>query len=1066
MESKIDVFIDKDGAKYKKKKLNLENTLAVIRKELKLSENIFFITKDDYPVDIEDEEETKLNEILIVKNSANYLNLKTNTCNIVMINVFLNNEKIYFGSYTSSILIKDLEKDYKNLLPEDAILQSQGYPMDPEDYEDKKVIDFLENNNLFYVTKNINKKEAKNITQKETEDDSFTKGIEANFEMNKSDDSEEIINIKIGQENKIKKLKKIDKLNDIREILKKELNFRFKFLFNKTALEENEEDKWTINDILKEEDNQKIIYIQNCEKEDILQEETKTIKFYDFKNPENLLIKCKLNINQNLEGVRDAISDSIIKDFKFMKKKEEIDEDEESDIILKTIIKQNSVKLKIIDEEKMNNNQKTMIKFKLNDKELFANKIDHNLTLFEIRNDEKNMIPKEAVFIKDGFKVTNEKNTKIGDILKDGEFILLKDEIEEKDLSTPQNNVNQKKKYEIYLNEKLIKTFSLKEDTTLEEMRKYLSTSIKDNDLFITSDNSEIPLETESSWTLKDFGNDETNKIYIKTMKEPEPEKPEIILNKPIEGSIPLCTESSLTIYQYPNKEFNDMEKNMCKTIMAVGETGSGKTTLLNSFLNYLMDIKYEDKFRYKIIVENENKKKKGASMTDFVNIYYIRTQKQELKYLRIVDTPGFGDTRGPEYDKKIIDMIRETFTNKCNSINAICFVAKSTETRLTDFQKYIFAQVMSLFGNDVGENFIAMLTFSDGQIPNIVQSLESEESVFYPIKMQIEDPWYLKFNNSAMFCGTDERFTKNFWDLAMAMYTTFYQKLLKLPQKSLVLSKEVLELRKQLETTIVGLRPRLDKSLTIMENMRNEIAFIKANKDKIDQFKDFNYKFKEPKVTKKNLEQGHYTSNCLICNYTCHYPCYINNDNNKNRCSAMKNGFCTVCQNKCKWDQHKNLNFIYIYEEVEKIKTSEELKKKYVESSSKLKKSEQILQGLEKEFLEILTDCYNIADTIKSCVEKLKEISLCKNPNESFEDYITNCIMNEEREKKPGYEKRIKGFELLKKTNEEIIRAFKGQSIYENLEKFKEYIFNEKKELVKLYEKEEKKEDSKCSIF
>lgn len=54
----------------------------------------------------------------------------------------------------------------------------------------------------------------------------------------------------------------------------------------------------------------------------------------------------------------------------------------------------------------------------------------------------------------------------------------------------------------------------------------------------------------------------------------------------------------------------------------------------------------------------------------------------------------------------------------------------------------------------------------------------------------------------------------------------------------------------------------------------------------------------------------------------------------------------------------------------------------------------------MEDDFLNILTDCYKNAEEIKRCVEKLKEDSLCKNPNENFEEYIKNCIINEEREK------------------------------------------------------------------
>ena len=38
---------------------------------------------------------------------------------------------------------------------------------------------------------------------------------------------------------------------------------------------------------------------------------------------------------------------------------------------------------------------------------------------------------------------------------------------------------------------------------------------------------------------------------------------------------------------------------------MVVGQTGSSKTTLIDSFINYLLGIKLEDNFRYKIINED-----------------------------------------------------------------------------------------------------------------------------------------------------------------------------------------------------------------------------------------------------------------------------------------------------------------------------------------------------------------------------------------------------------------------------------------------------------------------------
>ena len=904
----------------------------------------------------------------------------------------------------------------------------------------------------------------------EEEEDKSGKSLENFSENDKSEENgEEKVKIKIGQQTKIKKLKLSEKLNVLREDLKKEIPFRFKFLDNDITLEENEETKWTIKDILSKENDSKIINIENCEIDNNnkgMNVKTKNIKFYSNKK---YLFKKKLDINQTLENIRENICQNITGEFRFIKKKLEIEEDEESEYTLKDIMKEDAVNLKLNNDSPKDNieEKNTFIKFKLNGKELFANKINHNSTLFEVRRNF-DVIPKNAQFLKDNFGILDERGTIIKDILKDNEYIYLRtDEEEDKKNYPPPPEVKEKLiKYKIYVNGKFLKFSQHKESTTLDDIRNLLLTTISNKEVFFNEDEEEIAIDTEDQWTLKDYCSKEP-KIYIKTIKTQEPEKKEEKLdklNEPIKGSVKISEENNLYIYKYPNIPFTDNEKIGVKTIMVVGETGSGKTTLLNSFLNYLMGIKYEDTFRYKIINEDSKNKKPGGSVTDNVNIYYIRSIFKDIPFVRIVDTPGFGDTRGIIFDKKIIDMIREAFTKNCETINAICFVAKSNETRLTDFQKYIFGQVMGLFGNDVGENFIAMLTFSDGQIPNIVSSLESKESIFYQIREQIQDPWYLTFNNSAVFNSVQQRFSKSFWDLGMDSYGSFVRKLKMLPDKSLLLSRKVLDLRKQLETTIIGLRPQLDKSLGIMENMRKEIAFVKANRDKIDQFKDFNYKYKEPKVTKKQLKQGQYTSNCIVCNYTCHYPCYIPDNNNKMNCSAMRNRVCTVCKNKCKWDQHKNLDFIFVYEEIEKTKTSEDLRKKYVESTSKLKQSEQIIKGLEADFLKILKECYKNAEEIKKCVEELKKNSLCKNPNESFEDYINNCIIKEETEKSPGYQDRIKGYEMLKDTNDKIIKAFKGQNIFDNLDKFKDYLAKEKQEFSQFFDEE--KDSKKCIIF
>jgi len=80
---------------------------------------------------------------------------------------------------------------------------------------------------------------------------------------------------------------------------------------------------------------------------------------------------------------------------------------------------------------------------------------------------------------------------------------------------------------------------------------------------------------------------------------------------------------------------------------------------------------------------------------------------------LRIVDTQGFGDTKGINEDEKITLAIKESFMNELNSLNAVLFVVKSSDTRLTIHQKYVFNSIISLFGKDIQNNFLSISNIS-----------------------------------------------------------------------------------------------------------------------------------------------------------------------------------------------------------------------------------------------------------------------------------------------------------------------------------------------------------------
>ena len=149
--------------------------------------------------------------------------------------------------------------------------------------------------------------------------------------------------------------------------------------------------------------------------------------------------------------------------------------------------------------------------------------------------------------------------------------------------------------------------------------------------------------------------------------------------------------------------------------------------------------------------------------------------------------------------------------------------MAQSFNSRLTINQKYIYTSILNLFSEDVKENFILMLTFCDGAKPPIVNTLEDPNSVLNQLISCIEKPWYYKFNNSAIFTDKveEEPFTRMFFEINMKSFEEFKQRLIKMPKKSLIQTKQVLEERNKLEKYSEILTKKLNEGIDKVNHIK-----------------------------------------------------------------------------------------------------------------------------------------------------------------------------------------------------------------------------------------------------
>lgn len=163
----------------------------------------------------------------------------------------------------------------------------------------------------------------------------------------------------------------------------------------------------------------------------------------------------------------------------------------------------------------------------------------------------------------------------------------------------------------------------------------------------------------------------------------------------------------------------------------------------INAFFNLIKGVKLEDNYRVYLI--HEDPKKKGESMTDGLHLYYLRDY--EGKPIIIIDSQGFGDTRGISKDIDLNKAFQYVFSNIIDHINAVCFIAKATEARLPADTKYIISCVTSLFSEDIIPNMFILathpddFTFEDG--PKFIESIEADKNFSIIMNKMREQYWY-----------------------------------------------------------------------------------------------------------------------------------------------------------------------------------------------------------------------------------------------------------------------------------------------------------------------------------
>ncbi|XP_068191519.1 uncharacterized protein [Antennarius striatus] len=408
------------------------------------------------------------------------------------------------------------------------------------------------------------------------------------------------------------------------------------------------------------------------------------------------------------------------------------------------------------------------------------------------------------------------------------------------------------------------------------------------------------------------------------------------------------------------------------KTILLLGETKTGKSALVNALVNYAMEVKWEDDFWFQMV--DDEVMGQSESQESGVVLYQIfGFEGKTLPYsLTIIDTPGYGDTRGIEHDDIIRDTLLDLFRSAdgIRELNTVGLVLKASENRLNDRLWYIFDSVASLFGNDMEKNVVALITYSDGRTPvNALKTLEGAN-----VRCGRNDknqPVHFLFDNCQNIERTleDKVVLKAAWDLTMKGISQFMDFVEKSEPQMMEATMEVLNERIGLAASIRNLKEWSRLVEQQQEVIRQTQRAQKTHEEEMKNNENFvievdeTYKVEEPFVRERrwwsflrmvwNLFFYDGVTRCTVCEENCHYSgCTV--AQTPSSCEVMKDGCCTVCTNKCPTSAHKKGNWIFIERRRLVPKTLMDMKQMYEYSQSEFQKTTNLLQNHEKTMEEL----------------------------------------------------------------------------------------------------------------
>ena len=450
---------------------------------------------------------------------------------------------------------------------------------------------------------------------------------------------------------------------------------------------------------------------------------------------------------------------------------------------------------------------------------------------------------------------------------------------------------------------------------------------------------------------------------------------------------------ASIIVISEARSLFTDLYRDPYKfRVLLIGETGSGKT----SFLNLLCNSKLIEELGTRVDgaklsriehyndlkIENLSDRAMESKTSD------TKLYKAEICQLKsiVIDTPGFGDSRGLEKDKenvqKIIDALK-----KEDYINCVCLIINGRQSRMSASLEYVLSEISTILPKEIFDNIIVVFTNSaDALDSNFdIRELESIFDQKIVHEFYIENPYCRieKAKQKAKQLSNDQiakSLAKSFMDTAECL-RSIHDAIKDFKEVHTFHFIDLYNKKQEIEKDVIKILVSYDEQTDLEKQIKIQEEEIDAALMSEKLFTDFKTTRKVEVTKAVDTPDKRHNTLCGApgCYSNCHIPCYLPKTYDQEifkTCACMGGTeTCQICGHTYRLHYHNEVIFKKFSEEKEFI--DETMKSRFLQAANTRDKANVLRQGLQEKREDLLRTKNSLLQELSDKITEFQQLGI-----------------------------------------------------------------------------------------